>query len=216
MNKVIRWRGAYWGLAVTCASLFAVSPEAALALFRGDFTRSLWWGGLVAAFMAVSVLLEGLAIGRNTPHRGKVDEKIVRGVVGAVCGIQGCPEVERPSESTRSAAKALFFKKIDGPSRQVAFHYWGWYFSGHLGLWQVATAIAIALPLVGTFGTTYSALRWAALALLFAGLGISWKIRETWARKTLAHAQSQLIQIRDDLGNRLPGGTCARARCPAT
>jgi Flp pilus assembly protein TadB len=165
--------------------------------------------------MALAVILEGLDIGRQTRHRARVDREIVNRIVRVVCRNSSCPQLTEPNASIREAAKALFYQKIDRPSREVAFHHWGWYFFGLFASWQAVIILVIALPLALWFKADAVALRWIALVLLAISILLARLLVKTWERKTLNHAQLQLTQIASSLGQKFAGASCQEPGCPS-
>jgi hypothetical protein len=217
MNSEIRWRGAGWGVGVTIAASVAIAPRAILDLLsEGNFTEKLWWSVLVGAFVIVALIVEGLGLGRKTKHRATLDAKIVNSVMSEVCRLPDCPQVENATPTAIRSVMGIFFAKIDASSREVAFYYWGWYYTALLWLWQSGIALAFAMIGVIRFPTDAVGLRILAILVLLASLLIAWLIRGNFARKTLDHAEQQLMQISGTLGHRLPNADCPAAACPCT
>lgn len=129
MNTQVRWRIALGGAALVVLTELAIAPETVIDLVsRGTTAKQLGWGGLVALFTAIALLIEGLQIFRNTPHRKRVNLAISRYIVSAMCPRDDCPERQDPSDSIRNGATDVFYTEIDAPSRQVAFSHWAWYY----------------------------------------------------------------------------------------
>ena len=216
MNKTVRRWTAYWGVGIALLAFIAIVPDAFSLLFQGDVTKDLWWTALVGAFLVLSWLLEGLNVGRNTNHRRAIDDIIVRGVIHQVCSHQQCPQLHNPTQESRDAAIALFYTKIDAPSREVAFHDWTWHYFSILAIWMVLIALIFSTVMASQFPTERLGLRILSFLLLLGALAAALRMRSTSENKTRRLARQQLVQIGPNLGNRLHGGVCPEPNCPCT
>ncbi len=216
MNKAIRVRGAYWGVGVAILTAEAVAPQATVSLFHGDFMHQLWWFALVGAFLLLVFILEGLDVGRHPSHRIDVNRGIVRAIVKGVCSKQDCPSADSPSESVREHAMAIFYSLIDQPSRETAFHHWGWLYFSILAFWESCFALVAALVLTLVFPTTELPIRILAIVAIAGSILVARAMTKKWKVATEKVASSQVIQIRPRLPARLTGATCPDPACPCT
>ena len=215
MNDRVRKRAAYWAVAMAALGLLAIAPDSVVRLLHGDPTKQLWWSALVGGALAMMFLVEGFEIGRHSRHRSAINLLISQGVVRQVCTNLRCPQKDDPNESVRNTAMALFYKAIDAPSRQVAFHNWGWYYFSVLAMWMSLVALAIAL--VGLrLPTQRGDLRALGYICLGGAAFMMWRLRLHWERKNELLVNSQLSQISGSLGSKLPTASCEELACPAT
>jgi hypothetical protein len=113
---------------------------------------------------------------------------------------------------------AKFYAAIDIPSREVAFHHWGWYYSAVVWSWLSAAAAVAAVAgslAVGVHGDS-ARLRLSAIGLLLVFFVVTLGLRRIWSERTLGHARSQLIQIRGQLQGAFVGASCDEPGCPST
>lgn len=217
MNAAIRRNTTLGGSALAVAAAVAIAPEAATKLIaEGEPTKKLWWLLATGAFVLVALLLEGLDFARKTRHRAEVDDLIVTTIVTSVCGHAQCLQRTKPNQSVRRAAMGIFYAKIDSPSRDVAFHQWGWYYTSVLWL-RLSLALFLGSFAISWFvSTDHPEIRWPALAVLLLTFPLSHGIGAIWRKKTKEHTEMQLTQIRPELGTRLPGAECPQSGCPST
>lgn len=216
MNADVRKRSAYWSVATVVLAMFAAVPDAVFKLFEGEFQKKLWWIALVGGFLVIFFVLEGLGVGRRTAHRAKIDKLIVGRIIRAICSNPSCPQVASPTPSARRSAMGLFYSKIDAASREVAFYYWGWYYFAIFAIWSAATSLVLSLVAASQFRTDALAVRWVAVTILATGLGIAWRILKNFQKKTIDHADQQLMQVKNSLGTTLPDAECPEPACPST
>jgi hypothetical protein len=218
MNATIRRRVATGGAALAVIAALAIAPDSAISLIVDTKpTPGLWWAALTIPFVAIALLLEALDLGRHSKHRtDRIDNLIVRRVLGAVCSKGDCPMREEPNNSVRQSAVALFYKHIDTPSREVAFFQWAWYFTARMWTSFAVGALLVAIIASRFVETDARGLRWSAITLLAAAALTAFGITKIWERKTLSHVGLQLTQIGPNLGTKLEGATCPDPHCPAT
>lgn len=214
MNKTIRKHSAGWAAVAAVVTAGGISPQAIVEATHGEPTGKLAWSSLVIIFGAIMLLLEAADVGRHTPHRNKVDKHTTELLMNAACLNKQCPEVSNPTNQTQNAAMDEFYKLIDKPSREVAFHQWGWYYTSLN--WIAFSIIGFLIVIVSwPFASTdFPILRGvSALVLLCMFLG-ALHIRKTWACKTFGLSTSQARQIPSDLLGSLKATSCTEDPCP--
>ena len=204
MNRSIAINGSASTLVLTAAVLVAAQPGAVHAIVHHGLTSDSLWAVPAAIVMAVLTILEAVGVGRNTRHRGKVDGIIARDIVRRVCTNQACPNLPNPSSSTAKATRAVFYARIDAPSREVAFYDWGWYYTSILWVWQAGIAVIVALLAAAFAHTSHHAVRWLVILGIACWLLLTFYIARRWRAKTEAHTKSQLLQISGSVGIEAP------------
>lgn len=217
MNVQIRWRTAGGAAVLVILTELAVGPETVISLIAdGELKSRLGWGGLIALFGVVALLVEGLDVGRRTPHRARVNLEIARYVVSRICPLGTCPEKAEPNASIRDAALDIFYREIDEPSRRVAFSHWAWYYTSVYWLFLSAASLLVAVGYSIATPTDRPDIRWTSVAVIVLAVAYSLALNKTWRAKTMRHAQSQLRQIRPRLPERLTDADCRHPSCPST
>jgi hypothetical protein len=214
MNKAIRQRSAGWAAVTAAVACGGIAPEAISHAWEGNVTGKLGWTAFVAIFAGLAWMLEGVDAGRSVPHRNKVNQSIAKLVMETACTNSDCPQRSAPSKRTRSLAMSAFYKLIDKPSREVAFHQWGWYYTSIQ--WMGFSLLGI-LFVLGTWAfvpTSILAARVVSVLVLICMLILALIIRRIWARKTLTHSGAQVQQIAADLPGSVRDVECADASCP--
>jgi hypothetical protein len=217
MNKEIRARTALGGAVLAVIAALAIAPDAAIDLVvHNDVSPKLWWGALTGVFALAALLLEGLELGRQPRFRRELDDHICRSVIDMACDDPDCALVLNLNDSARSVARAIFYARIDQPSREVAFYQWAWLYTARIWMHLAIAALVLAFVLSWFVETHAEGLRWSAMALLAVSALLSYGIRKIWEKKARGHAESQLLQIAPNVGNRLDGAECPNQNCPAT
>lgn len=217
MNRDIRWRTTSAGAGFFALTAVAVAPEAVVDLLsEGEADTKLAWSLLVAVAAVLVVLLEGTDFGRDTRHRGRVNREIATSIIRGICPRSDCRETTDPNPAIRASAMGIFYSRIDVPSREVAFHQWGWYYTTIYWTALASFAFAFALTYVWFSPTEELLLRWGAIALLALAASGSWLLAGVWRDKTATHARMQVAQIAPTLPSSLPNVTCRHPTCPST
>jgi hypothetical protein len=217
MNAQIRWRTAGGAAVLVVLTELAIGPETVINLIaHGETESRLWWSVLIGAFGALALLVEGLDLGRQTPHRARLNLEIGRYVVSAVCPVQDCPEKVEPNDTIRHSALDVFYREIDAPSREVAFSQWAWYYTSVYWLFLSAGSLFVAFGYSVATSTDRPGIRWASVAAIAVAVAYSAALNRTWRAKTMRHAQSQLRQIRPRLPAQLTDAVCRNPDCPST
>lgn len=214
MNGSIREWAAGGAIVVALATATGIAPEAIINLAHGEATRKLAWGVLIPVFGGLALLVEATQLGRSTPHRKQVNSQIVREILEASCPNVDCPEKAKADAKTNANVMAAFYAQVDQPSREVAFHQWGWYYTAVLWIWFSVIGLLGVLLTWPFISTGHTLIRVAAAVFLLVMIVIAWFVRKTWAQKTLNLAASQVTQINDQIGKSLGTPACSHASCP--
>lgn len=214
MNEAIQHRSAGWAAVAAVVTAAGISPQAIVEATHGELTGKLAWGSLVLVFTAAALLVEAADVGRHSPHRRKINKHITSFVMQEACSNKQCPEVSAPSPKTRDAAMSVFYKLVDKPSREVAFHQWAWYYTS---LHWITFSLLGLLVVVASWpfvSTDFPVFRGLSVLVLFSMLAAALYIRRTWTRKTFTYSSAQVGQIASDLPGSLKATACTEEPCP--
>jgi len=216
MNKGLALRLSIAAVIGMALVLLSISPSYVFNLSEqlvdeGSVLRLLLATVPIAVVWVATVLFR---VGREPPHRGAVNAEIAKRLAEEMCSVEDCPQLEDPSPEFRDAAIALFYKKIDAPSREVAFEYWENYYLARGALQIMSVALGAALLVLVLFPHSDElAVRMLFAAILALAVWASWNLEKTWKVKTLNHARQQVLQISDDLPDVMKGARCENLNC---